>query len=142
MPFDFVTVSAAAPSPGANCTPCGRSSAAETLALSGASRRRRRFLLSRQSLVLDDAEGTVVAVESGCLWLTMENDTRDIVLSPGMRFEIDRTGRTIVAAEEDTRFRLFAPKDAHGIAARIVRAIRQAIDRLGARRVSEFVPYY
>jgi hypothetical protein len=38
--------------------------------------------------------------------MTMERDPRDIVLLPGMSFEIDRTGRTVIAAEEDSRFRL------------------------------------
>jgi hypothetical protein len=41
----------------------------------------------------------------------MQNDTRDIVLTPGMRFEIDRSGRTLVAAEEDSRFALLADGD-------------------------------
>jgi len=27
---------------------------------------------------------------------------------PGMSFEIDRTGRTVIAAEEDSRFRLLS----------------------------------
>src|SRR5437016_14563496 len=66
----------------------------------------KRFLPGRSTLQLDDAEGTVIAVESGYLWITMENDPRDIVLAPGMRFEIDRSGRTIIAAEEDSRFGL------------------------------------
>jgi hypothetical protein len=103
----------------------------------------RQFLPSGESLLLDDAEGTVITVESGCLWLTMEHDTRDIVLMPGMRFEIDRSGRTIVAAEEDTRFRRLAARVcAEGIAARIVRKTAAVFDRLAARRVSGFVPYY
>ena len=143
MPFDFVTVSATAPSQGANCSPSGRSGAAQTLKVAAPLLPRRRFLANRHSLVLDDAEGTVVAVESGCLWLTMENDSRDIVLAPGKRFEIDRTGRSIVAAEEDTRFRLLAPKHgAQGIAARIAAGVRAAIDRLAGRNASGFVPYY
>ena len=74
----------------------------------------RQFLASHQSLFLDDAEGAVIAVESGTVWVTMENDTRDIVLVPGMRFEIDRSGRTIVAAEEDTR-RGYSPSIAPGL---------------------------
>jgi hypothetical protein len=103
----------------------------------------RRFLSARESLVLDSAEGTIISVESGCLWLTMENDTRDIVLAPGMRFEIDRSGRTIVAAEEDTRFRLLACEDcAGGVGAGIARQVGAVLDRLAARRVSGFVPYY
>jgi hypothetical protein len=141
MPFEFVTVSAAAPSQGANRSPSARSGAAQTLKSAAQRLPRGRFLPSRQSLVLENAEGTVVAVESGWLWLTMENDSRDIMLAPGTRFEIDRTGRTILSAEEDTRFRLFAPKDsAKGLFPRIAVAVRAAVDRLSGRRV--FVPYY
>ena len=68
----------------------------------------RNVLPRRSTLILDDREGTVIAVESGCLWITMERDPRDIILVAGMRFEIDRSGRTVVAAEEDARFRLFS----------------------------------
>jgi Protein of unknown function (DUF2917) len=103
----------------------------------------RRFLPGRMTLPLDDAEGTVIAVESGCLWVTMENDPRDIVLMPGMRFEIDRSGRTIVAAEEDSRFGMLAPGDsAEGVAAWMARRLSAVLGRRVPRRVPGFVPYY
>ena len=103
----------------------------------------RRFLPGRSTLQLDDAEGTVIAVESGCLWITMENDPRDIVLVPGMRFEIDRSGRTIIAAEEDSSFGLLAPGNcAQGIAPLMARKLATVLDRWAARRASGFVPYY
>jgi hypothetical protein len=65
-----------------------------------------RFLPRAGALVLDNAEGTVLEVESGCLWVTLERDPRDVVLVPGMRFEIDRTGRTVVVAEADSHVRI------------------------------------
>src|SRR6266480_7982409 len=71
---------------------------------------RRATLDKRQSLVLRNAQGTVVAVDRGCVWVTLERDPRDIVLAKGMRFEIDRPGRTIVAAETASRLRLLAPE--------------------------------
>ena len=102
----------------------------------------RRFLPGRSTLQLDDAEGTVIAVESGCLWITMENDPRDIVLAPGMRFEIDRSGRTIIAAEEDSRFGL-APADCpEGVRAWIARKLAAVVGRRAAATVFGFVPYY
>ena len=102
-----------------------------------------RFLPGRSTLQLDDAEGTVIAVESGCLWVTMENDPRDIVLVPKMRFEIDRSGRTIVAAEEDSRFGLLAPADCpEGARAWMARKLAAVFDRRAARRAFGFVPYY
>jgi hypothetical protein len=72
-------------------------------------RSRRSILRQRESLVLDNAQGTIIAVDRGCLWVTLERDTRDIVLVKGMRFQIDRSGRTIVAAETDSALRLLAP---------------------------------
>src|ERR1700686_955129 len=71
-------------------------------------RGRRASLPRRESLILNNAEGTTIAVDAGCLWGTMERDPRDIVLLPGMSFEIDRTGRTVIAAEDDSRFRLLS----------------------------------
>jgi hypothetical protein len=106
-------------------------------------RPQRRFLPGRSTLQLDDAEGTVIAVESGCLWITMENDPRDIVLVPGMRFEIDRSGRTIIAAEEDSRFGLLAPVDCpEGIGSWMARKLASVLDRRAAPRAFGFVPYY
>ena len=103
----------------------------------------RRFLPGRSTLQLDDAEGTVIAVESGCLWITMENDSRDIVLAPGMRFEIDRSGRTIIAAEEDSRFGLLAPADCpEGVRAWMARKLAAVLGRWAAATASRFVPYY
>ncbi len=71
----------------------------------------RSALRRRQSLVLADAVGTVVAVDRGSVWITQEKDTRDIVLSRGMRFQIDRPGRTIVAAEAPSVLQLLVPPD-------------------------------
>jgi hypothetical protein len=102
-----------------------------------------QFLPGRRSLKLDDARGTVIAVESGCLWVTMESDTRDIILMPGMRFEVDRGGRTIIAAEEDSRFALLATSDcAEGIAASTAHKLAAALDRWASRKAPGFVPYY
>jgi len=67
----------------------------------------KRFLYRRGTLVLNHAKGTTIALERGSLWVTLESDPRDIVLTDGMRFEIDRGGRTIVTAERDSKLRLF-----------------------------------
>jgi len=72
-------------------------------------RTRRTVLNPREALLLDDAQGSIVVVERGCLWVTLESDPRDIILGQGMRFEIDRPGRTIVAAETASTLRLLSP---------------------------------
>jgi hypothetical protein len=101
----------------------------------------RRFLAGRRTLQLDNVEGTVIAVESGCLWITMENDSRDIVLTRGMRFEVDRSGRTIIAAEEDSRFGLLEPADGpERVVARMARKLAAIFSQWAKRKT--FVPYY
>ncbi len=104
---------------------------------------RRATLDKRQSLVLRNAQGTVVAVDRGCVWVTLERDPRDIVLAKGMRFEIDRPGRTIVAAETASRLRLLAPETARDrIVAAIGRAVARTFYSWGGRLVRRAVPYF
>ncbi|HEX4522179.1 MAG TPA: DUF2917 domain-containing protein [Casimicrobiaceae bacterium] len=93
-------------------------------------RSRRVHLPRRESLILNNAEGTTITVDAGCLWVTMERDPRDIVLLPGMRFEIDRTGHTVIAAEEDSRFRLLSEVTP---ASRAVAWLARRAARLSAR---------
>ena len=108
---------------------------------------RSTFLPRRGSLVLDGAEGTIISVDSGCLWVTLENDPRDVVLGRGMRFEVDRSGRTVVVAEEDSRLRLTRPT---GIAQRMVDALARHAKKAFVRSIEAFdkrakdrrVPHY
>ncbi|HEX7272104.1 MAG TPA: DUF2917 domain-containing protein [Casimicrobiaceae bacterium] len=86
----------------------------------------RSFVLPRRStLVLDGARGTTIAVVRGSLWVTQEHDMRDIILEDGARFVIDRNGRTIIAAEEESRLRLRRGKT------RLVQALA-SLKRVGA----------
>ncbi|MEP6941547.1 MAG: DUF2917 domain-containing protein [Betaproteobacteria bacterium] len=66
-------------------------------------------LARRNTLVLDDARKGVISVDRGCVWITLQDDPRDVVLLPGMRFEIDRDGRTLITAEEDSRLHISRP---------------------------------
>jgi len=102
-----------------------------------------KVLRKRQSLVLDDAEGTIIAVDKGCLWVTLERDCRDLILVPGMRFEIDRRGRTVVAAEEDSRFRLLAQLTFRDRLAAWLRGTAVRLTRTWAARLRHAaVPYF
>jgi len=56
-------------------------------------------LAPRESIQLDGARGTTLRVTRGTLWITMENDTRDVVLAAGDTFTIDRGGLTLVEAQ-------------------------------------------
>jgi len=87
---------------------------------------RRSVLHARDTIVLDNARGTAIAVDYGCLWITQDGDLRDIILTDGMRFEIDRRGRTVVVAEENSRLRVKRPPSA---LERLGAALRRAFGR-------------
>ena len=56
--------------------------------------------LAPEELVkLDGARGTTLRVTRGTLWITLEDDTRDVVLRAGDVFTIDRGGLTLVEAQ-------------------------------------------
>jgi len=104
---------------------------------------RRANLPRHATLVLDDAEGTVIAVERGCLWITLEHDVRDVILVPGMRFQVDRKGRTIVAAEEDSQLRVIrAPTATERLTGWLRRVTSRAIRNAASRAARPPVPYY
>jgi hypothetical protein len=48
---------------------------------------------------LDGARGTTLRVTRGTLWLTFEADTRDVVLTVGDVYTIDRGGLTLIEAQ-------------------------------------------
>ncbi|MFO1313766.1 MAG: DUF2917 domain-containing protein [Burkholderiales bacterium] len=58
-----------------------------------------------QTLALPDIEGTALAVTRGTLWITQEDDTRDVVLGPGDLWMVERDGLTIIEAQNDASFR-------------------------------------
>lgn len=99
---------------------------------------RRSLLDRRQPLVLANAQGTIVAVDCGSVWITQERDPRDVVLLRGMRFEIDRPGRTIVAAETPSTLRLLVPERLRD---RVLGALRRALPRVFGRW-NERLPRY
>ncbi len=56
-------------------------------------------LASGEHVKMDGARGTTLRVTRGTLWLTQERDVRDIVLSAGDSFTIDRGGLTLIEAQ-------------------------------------------
>ena len=64
----------------------------------------------RDTFELIDAAGTTATVDSGCLWITMDGDRRDIVLHPGDSWTVERNGRTLVHAEVQSKIRLTSPE--------------------------------
>jgi hypothetical protein len=62
-----------------------------------------RFHLSlakRAIFTLPDAAGVGIECRSGTVWVTIDNDPRDVVLEPGERFEGDSHRRMLVSALE------------------------------------------
>lgn len=51
---------------------------------------------------LDDGRGATLRVTRGTLWLTFERDTRDVVLTAGDSFTVDRAGLTLAQAHGRT----------------------------------------
>jgi len=54
----------------------------------------------RAGLSLHNVAGMEVTCLSGCLWLTMEGDLRDITLAAGDAFTIERNGLVLISAVE------------------------------------------
>ncbi len=55
-------------------------------------------LAPNQTLKLIDGAGSTVCAVEGSVWITEENQPRDIVLEPGSCYEIKHEGVTIVNA--------------------------------------------
>jgi len=66
------------------------------------------------AVALRNAQGSTVTSVSGTLWLTMEGDSRDIVLDPGASFVVERDGLTIVAAHQASVVDFARPQPTRG----------------------------
>ncbi len=53
--------------------------------------------------------GQRIGALSGCLWVTIDNDLRDIFVAGGEGFSVDRRGDTLVSAVADSSFVLLEP---------------------------------
>lgn len=53
---------------------------------------------------LPDGRGQRIESLSGSLWLTIDDDVRDILVNPGQGFSIDRDGAALISALDDARF--------------------------------------
>jgi hypothetical protein len=60
-----------------------------------------RAVRSHTTLPLQDHTGQRVACLDGEIWITQQNDPRDVVLAPGECFVLDRPGLALVFAFRD-----------------------------------------
>lgn len=66
-------------------------------------------LPARQLLVIPDPSTTTILCTSGCVWLTLDDDPRDVILEPGDRFDAAGPRRAILYALEPSAF-VLAPR--------------------------------
>ena len=59
-------------------------------------------LAHRALFTIDDAAGVDVACSAGTLWITLDDDSRDIVLEAGGRFSTQDHRRAVIYAMEDS----------------------------------------
>lgn len=57
----------------------------------------------RRLFEIPDAHGMKLTCREGCLWITLDNDLRDIVLEPGETFTGDTHRRALVYALQASR---------------------------------------
>jgi hypothetical protein len=56
----------------------------------------------REAITLHDVRGATLRVTRGTVWLTQENDRHDIVLRAGDNWVVERSGATVLEAQDDT----------------------------------------
>ena len=66
-------------------------------------------LPARQLFELPDASGATILCTSGCLWLTLDHDPRDVILEPGDSFETPQPRRALLYAMQPSAF-VLAPR--------------------------------
>jgi hypothetical protein len=91
------------------------------------------------ALALRDARGSAVTCLSGSLWLTMESDSRDVVLKPGDEHVIDREGLTILAAAEASLVEVRAPHQASSWWARFIDLVDRSYGPAAIRPARKWV---
>ena len=60
-------------------------------------------LATASHMSLNDARGTLIRVLRGTVWITQEKSYDDIILQAGDAWTVERNGRTIIQAHDDTR---------------------------------------
>ncbi len=82
------------------------------------------FLANGNLQRIEDARGTWVQCLDGTLWLTQQDDARDIVLEAGDEALIERTGTSILSALSDSHFVLLRADPQVAVAARNVAGLK------------------
>ena len=89
-------------------------------------------LPARAIYSVDDAAGVRIAVRSGAVWITLDNDPVDVVLEAGQQFSTPLHRRALVSALESSCISVAPP------ASRAVRAVAES--RSPSLRLRHFQP--
>lgn len=63
-------------------------------------------LAQDELLSLTDSNPFEIVAQTGCLWITLDHDTRDIILEPGQRYSFEPGNRALVVALKNSQFLL------------------------------------
>jgi hypothetical protein len=77
-----------------------------------------RRLQPGEMLRIDGAQGSSIVVFRGLLWITQDGDPRDVFIGRGETFTIDRPGRVLVEAIDESRLLLLGAESPDRRAAR------------------------
>lgn len=66
-------------------------------------------LAAEQHLTLDNVRGTPVQVTRGTVWITQERSYDDVILTAGDHWIVERTGRTVIQAQDDANLCIKVP---------------------------------
>lgn len=92
-------------------------------------------LTEGETISVIDGKGARVAVTRGRIWVTQEHDIRDVTLTRGQSFILDRDGTAVVEALADAEIALDAPQEAKAGTGRSSKLTALAV--LGHPRESE-----
>lgn len=81
---------------------------------------------------LPDASSTRIVCETGIVWITIDNDPRDIVLAPGQSFLVDRRAGVLVYALEDACVRVLERATPDAAPSRARAAVTRPFARVAA----------
>lgn len=104
-------------------------------------------LVHNEVLALDDARGATLRVTRGTLWITQAGDSRDIVLTVGDVWTIERNGRTVIESQGPSILCLLGegvePTRARERSAGLVNRVFARLARFAATRLQRRpVPYF
>ena len=66
-------------------------------------------LKARQIHRIDNGRGVGVTCLKGTVWITQDRDLRDVVLTPGQSFVLDRNGLALIFAFKDATIHVGRP---------------------------------